>query len=159
MYALGLRVSEVARLRQCDIDLKRRLLKINQTKFAKDRLVPFGPRVGQRIAEYLVRRNTRPGGFLSDSPVFSFNAGREINPCTLSQTFHRLVTDRFEPSPGVAPPRLHSLRHSFAVSTLLRWYRSGIDPNTRLIHLSTFLGHSAASIGRPCSQGVPAEGR
>ncbi len=41
----------------------------------------------------------------------------------------------------MAPPRLHSLRHSFAVATLLRWYRAGIDPGQRLIHLSTFLGH------------------
>ena len=42
---------------------------------------------------------------------------------------------------GVAPPRLHCLRHSFAVDTLLRWYRSGVDPAARLNHLSTFLGH------------------
>ena len=142
MYALGLRVGEVTRLRRCDIDLRRQLLEINQTKFAKDRLVPFGPSVGQRIAEYLARRSTRSGALLPEDPVFSFNDGGAINPCTISQTFHRLVTDRFKPPPGVAPPRLHCLRHSFAVSTLLRWYRSGIDPNTRLIHLSTFLGHA-----------------
>jgi len=141
MYALGLRVGEVTRLRQCDIDLKRQLLEINQTKFSKNRLVPFGPRIGQHIAEYLVRHSTRSGALPPEDPVFSFNAGRPINPCTLSQTFHRLVVNRFEPPPGVAQPRLHCLRHSFAVSTLLRWYRAGIDPNTRLIHLSTFLGH------------------
>jgi len=141
MYALGLRVGEVTRLRRCDIDLKRQLLEINQTKFSKNRLVPFGPRVGQHIAEYLARRGTRSGALLSEDPVFSFNAGRAIHPCTLSQTFHWLTIDKFEPPPGVAPPRLHCLRHSFAVSTLLRWYRAGIDPNTRLIHLSTFLGH------------------
>ena len=43
--------------------------------------------------------------------------------------------------PGVAPPRVHDLRHAFAVATLVRWYRSGLDPAQRLIHLSTFLGH------------------
>jgi len=141
MYALGLRVSEVVRLRRCDVDLKRQLLEIRQTKFSKDRLVPFGPNVGHRVAEYLEQRNTRFEGLLPEDPLFSFNAGRAIHPCTISQTFHHLVTDRFEPPPGVAPPRSHCLRHSFAVGTLLRWYRSGIDPNTRLIHLSTFLGH------------------
>jgi integrase len=41
----------------------------------------------------------------------------------------------------VASPRLHDLRHSFAVGTLLRWYRDGADPAARLLHLSTFLGH------------------
>jgi integrase len=42
---------------------------------------------------------------------------------------------------GTAPPRLHDLRHSFAVGTLLRWYRAGVDPAARLHHLATFLGH------------------
>ncbi|HZT68252.1 MAG TPA: hypothetical protein VFC10_00695 [Terriglobia bacterium] len=43
--------------------------------------------------------------------------------------------------PGISPPRLHDLRRSFAVRTSLRWYREGIDPNSRQIHLATFLGH------------------
>ena len=42
---------------------------------------------------------------------------------------------------GVSPPRLHSLRHSFAVGCLLRWYRQGLDPASRLQQLSTFMGH------------------
>jgi integrase len=42
---------------------------------------------------------------------------------------------------GTAPPRLHDLRHSFAVGTLLRWYRCGIDPQSGLLRLATFLGH------------------
>lgn len=45
------------------------------------------------------------------------------------------------PAPRSCAPRLHDLRHSFAVATLLRWYRSGVNPADRLIHLSTFLGH------------------
>ena len=43
--------------------------------------------------------------------------------------------------PGTASPRAHDLRHSFAVGTLLRWYRAGLDPAARLLPLSTFLGH------------------
>ena len=42
---------------------------------------------------------------------------------------------------GVLPPRLYDLRHSFAVGCLLRWYRDGIDPSTRLCQLPTFMGH------------------
>lgn len=57
-------------------------------------------------------------------------------------TFHKLVPKLgLSIPPGVANPRLHDLRRAFAVGTLLRWYREGIDPNRRLIHLSTFLGH------------------
>jgi integrase len=43
--------------------------------------------------------------------------------------------------PGFQSPRAHHLRHSFAVATLLRWYREGINPGERLIYLSTFMGH------------------
>ena len=60
----------------------------------------------------------------------------------ISQTFHALVPKlELHIPPGVSSPRLHDLRHSFAVATLLRWYREGIDPNCRLMSLSTFLGH------------------
>jgi site-specific recombinase XerD len=142
MYALGLRVGEVSRLYHKDVDLTRQLLVIRETKFSKDRLVPFGPRVGHRIADYLTDKESNVGILGPDDPVFSFHAGRPINPCTISQTFHRLVAQHPFPAPaGVEGPRLHCLRHSFAVGTLLRWYRSGIDPSRRLIHLSTFLGH------------------
>lgn len=142
MYALGLRVGEVTRLCRKDIDLARQLLVIRETKFSKDRLVPFGPNVGDRIAGYLTNREIATGILQPDDPMFSFCGGRPVNPCTISQTFHHLVTRHPFPAPtGVERPRLHCLRHSFAVGTLLRWYRSGIDPGVRLIHLSTFLGH------------------
>jgi len=86
-----------------------------------------------RIFNYLVE---------AQMPLFSFTQGRHIHPCTISQTFHKLLPQlELRLPPGVAPPRVHDLRHSFAVGTLLRWYREGVDPNRRLIHLATFLGH------------------
>jgi site-specific recombinase XerD len=144
MYTLGMRVGEVSRLRREDVDLDRQLFCVRQTKFAKDRLVPFGPRFGEVLVEYLDNRECRAGRFQPDDPLFSFCAGRPVHPCTITQTFHHLVSGNpaFAPLPGAAAPRLHCLRHSFAVGTLLRWYRAGIDVGQRLIHLSTFLGHS-----------------
>lgn len=142
MYCLGLRVGEVTRLCKKDVDLRRDLLVIRETKFTKDRLVPYGPRLGQRIIHYLAHLETRASAPQTDDPLFTFNAGRPIHPCTISQTFHHLVMQHpFPIPPGVQAPRLHCLRHSFAVGTLLRWYRAGIDPGQRLIHLSTFMGH------------------
>jgi integrase len=77
-----------------------------------------------------------------EAPVFSFTGGRAIHPGTISQTFQALIPRLGLVLPaGVAPPRAHDLRHSFAVGTLLRWYREGMDPSSRLLHLSTFLGH------------------
>jgi integrase len=139
-YALGLRVGEVSRLRRGDVDLRQRVLTIRGSKFGKDRLVPFGPRVAALLEAYLARR--APAGLPPEAPVFSFTARGAIHPCTFSQTFHHLVARLDLPiPPGVAPPRLHGLRHAFAVGTLLRWYRTGVDPAGRLFHLAAFLGH------------------
>lgn len=147
LYALGLRVGEVARLRRSDVDLDQQILLIRDTKFDKSRLVPFGPRVGHLLREYLGLREQRGAGSLApDAPVFSFTRRGHVHPGTISQTFHQLVPDLgLIIPPGVASPRVHDLRHSFAVGTLLRWYRAGLDPAGRLFHLSTFLGHVSPS--------------
>jgi integrase len=74
--------------------------------------------------------------------VFSFRRQRAVHPGTISQTFHHLLPRLALALPaGTAPPRVHDLRHAFAVGTLLRWYRAGIAPADRLLQLSTFLGH------------------
>lgn len=143
MYGLGLRVGEVARLCIYDVDQERNLLVIRETKFLKSRLVPFGPKLGARLREYL-QQQCQGGAPDPTKPLFSFDPGRAkpINPSTITQTFHALWPRLGLKVPaGSAPPRLHCLRHSFAVGTLLRWYRSGINPQTRLWDLSTFMGH------------------
>ena len=142
MYGLGLRVGEVARLRRGDVDLERRLLVIRQTKFSKDRLVPFGPRMAEALRRFIAQREARVGHLEPQAPFFSFDGRHSPHPYTFTQTFHRLVSmlDLVIP-PGTRAPRAHHLRHSFAVGTLLRWYRQGARPMERLHHLSTFLGH------------------
>ena len=148
LYGLGLRVSEVTRLRRKDVDLDNRLLLIRQTKFGKHRLVPFGPKIAQEITRFLQRREEGAKPAPPDCPLFSFDKDKEksIRPERISQTFHNLlpVLDLIIPV-GVAPPHLHCLRHSFAVGTLLRWYRDGLNVATRLLDLSTFLGHVSLS--------------
>ncbi len=142
LYGLGLRVGEVSRLRRKDVDLDRSILSILQTKFQKSRLVPFGPRMAQRLSQYIHYRQHHGYILHPDDPLFSFGGSEAINPCTISQVFHHLLPQlKLNVPNGVAPPRLHDLRHSFAVGTLLRWYRTGMDPYQKLIYLSTFLGH------------------
>ena len=140
LYGLGLRVGEVARLTVGDVDFTRNILCIRETKFSKNRWVPFGPNMTNRLRQYCDQRYGVT--VAAEMPLFSFTQGRHIHPCTISQTFHKLLPQlELRLPPGVAPPRVHDLRHSFAVGTLLRWYREGVDPNRRLIHLATFLGH------------------
>lgn len=142
MYSLGLRVGEVANLCRKDVVLDDHYLHIRQTKFSKSRLVPFGPRLAIAIEQYLERCPVIQ--FCPDDPVFSLSRDcrKPIRSHSISCTFRSLldVLDLQVP-PGVSAPRLHCLRHTFAVSTLVRWYRSGIDPAKKLMYLSAFMGH------------------
>lgn len=146
LYGLGLRVSEAAGLTIGDVDIRRDLLIVRNGKFGKDRLLPFGPRMSERLAAFMLLRADDPGGRKPHAPLFTFTHGQPMHPGTISQTFRLLLPELDLAVPdGVARPTAHCLRHSFAVATLLRWYRSGINPNDRLIHLSTYLGHSDIS--------------
>jgi site-specific recombinase XerD len=86
LYGLGLRVGEVARLRMRDVDLRRQLLVVRETKFAKSRLVPFGPRIGRLVADYLDLRMATPrtGPWTADLPIFSFRKRQPVSPGTIS---------------------------------------------------------------------------
>jgi integrase len=140
-YGLGLRAGEACGLRLGDVDTDQQLLVVRGGKFGKSRLVPHGPRIGALLAHQLERLRV-DGAPEPGAPLFSFDGRRSVNPGSASQTFHRLLLDLDFPVPdGVAPPHLHCLRHSFAVGCLLRWYREGLDPSTRLYQLSTFMGH------------------
>jgi len=141
-YGLGLRAGEACGLRIADVDVERDLLVVRGGKFGKSRLVPHGPRMGGLLRAQLERRQAADRGLAPDAPLFTFDGRRCVHPGTASQTFHHLVARLGLAVPeGVAPPRLHDLRHSFAVGCLLRWYREGLDPSERLHALSTFMGH------------------
>ncbi len=140
-YGLGLRAGEVCGLHLGDVELERNLLVVVGGKFGKSRLVPHGPRIAELVGEQVERRHAN-GVSATSAPLFSFDGRRCVHPGTASQVFHHLVTSLELPIPeGVSPPRLHDLRHSFAVGCLLRWYREGLDPASRLHQLSTFMGH------------------
>jgi len=141
-YGLGLRAAEACGLTLGSIDAGRSLLTIRGGKFGKDRLAPHGPRIGALITAQAERRRSGDPAAGPGSPLFTFDGRRAIHPGTASQVFHHLVPSLGLPVPdGVSPPVLHCLRHSFAVGCLLRWYREGSDPQSRLHQLSTFMGH------------------
>lgn len=136
-YGLGLRAGEACSLRVGHVDIERQLIEVRGGKFGKDRLVPFGPRIANLLTTRLEHVGPDP-----EMPLFSFDGRHPIHPGTASQVFHRLVIDLDLNVPaGIGTPHLHSLRHSFAVGCLTRWYRTGDDPSARLYQLSTFMGH------------------
>ncbi|MGI8507179.1 MAG: tyrosine-type recombinase/integrase [Solirubrobacteraceae bacterium] len=137
----GMRVGEAIRLNRADVDWDKGLLTILSTKFGKDREVPLDPSAVRALAAYDRRRDqlcpqpTAPAFFVS-------TAGTRLHAANVRRTFTGLLQAA---GLGRRSPRrrqrLHDLRHSFAIWTLLDWYRSGADVQARLPLLSSYVGH------------------
>ena len=143
LYGAGLRHGEARRLTQADVDLPAALLTVRDTKFYKSRLVPLGVQLAQTLAGYAARRASYPAVQGSD-PTFLANCdGTPLAARTISKAFAALRQAAGVQSPdGARQPRLHDLRHSFAVHRLTSWYRQGADVQRLLPLLSTYLGHA-----------------
>lgn len=144
LYGLGLRVGEAARLQMCDVDCERHILEIRNTKFGKDRWVPFGPKLATELEAFLAWRAVRPGGRDPHSPLFTLDrhGRRGLRPTTITRVFQQLTAQLSLVIPeGTRPPNPQCLRHSFAVGTLRQWLEAGVDPDVQLPVLSTFMGH------------------
>ena len=142
MYGLGLRAGEASRLQVGDLDLAQRLLWIRQSKFGKTRQLPVGPHLADALREFLALRHARWGPSEPSAPLLTFNGLRPVSANRISSTFQLLMPRLGFLTHAHHQPRAHDLRHSFAVGTLLRWYREGYAPGDRLIYLSAFLGHA-----------------
>ena len=134
----GLRVGEADR---GDIDFEHGLLIVRNSKFGKSREVPLHPTTVEALRGYL-RRRDRLHPAPSTPAVFISIAGSRLLYCNVNWTFLQLVRAAgLEPRSASCRPRLHDLRHSFAVRSLLDCYRAGGEAAARLPLLSTYLGH------------------
>jgi integrase/recombinase XerD len=142
MAVTGMRIGEVIRLDHADVDLKQGLLTVRLTKFGKSRLIPLHRSTVKKLKLYLHRRDELYPQPLT-SRFFLSNQGRPLTDYIVRWTFVRLSRKIGLRKVGNSfGPRLHDLRHRFAVTTLLRWYRAGVDVEQRLPVLSTYLGHT-----------------
>jgi integrase len=137
----GMRLGEVVHLTCADVDLSHGLLTIRLTKFGKSRLIPLHASTVKQLSRYAHLRDQlhpRP----STPRFFLSNQGRPITDCMVRWTFVKLSRQIGLRKAGASfGPRIHDLRHRFAVTTLLHWYRTGVDVEQRLPVLSTYLGH------------------
>jgi site-specific recombinase XerD len=144
LYGAGLRFSEATRLTLADVDLAENVLTIRATKFYKSRLVPIGPQLATVLANYMPLR--RRGGLAQDEASFlvANRDGTRLASSTVQAAFDALrrIAGIHGTAGGREIPRLHDLRHSFAVHSLTAWYRQGADVQRLLPVLSTYLGHS-----------------
>ena len=143
LAATGMRPGEACHLSVSDIDLTNGVIQVLQTKFGKSRLVFIHPTTATALARYLQARQEWVGTAARACPTVFVNSRRgAINPDALGVTFKQIVAAAgLTTEPGRRPARLHDLRHTFAVTTMIDWYRDGQDVQARLPLLSTWLGH------------------
>jgi integrase len=133
----GMRIGEAIRLDRDDLDWKSQLLVVRRSKFGKSRELVLHPSVLTALRRYTkLRDDCWPH---PHSPAFfvSLNGTRLIY-INAHRTFRALSR-----AAGIRSGRPHDLRHSFAVATLLRWYRHRVDVDAWMPRLSTYLGHVA----------------
>ena len=140
LYSTGLRIGEAMALNLADFHSDDARLYIDQGKFRKSRWLPLSPSTVTALSRYLDRRrHTRPN--TPDAPLLLNQRGRRLQHCTVNQCWHDLLKQCGITYQAHNGPRLHDLRHSFAVHRLLAWYRDGKDINARLPWLATYMGH------------------
>ncbi|MGI8568153.1 MAG: tyrosine-type recombinase/integrase [Methylocella sp.] len=149
-----MRVGEAIGLDRDDFDTINGLLTIRNAKFGKSRELPLHTSTVTAPGDYL-RRNDRPPGSSTTPALFVSAVGTRLHYMSVQPTFRQLV-DRagLKPRSASCRPRLHDLRHGFAVNTILDGYRGGREPGNRLPLLSTYLGHVDPTCTYPNLAGV-----
>ncbi len=140
LYSTGIRIGEALALNLEDFHGADERLLIAEGKFRKARWVPLCASTCRALQSYLDRR-LRIKPHSPDSPLLLNLRSRRLHHCTVNQTFGRLLMQCKIPHDESVAPRIHDLRHTFAVNRLLAWYRDGKDVNARLPWLATYLGH------------------
>lgn len=137
----GIRIGEAIALDNGDVDLDPGRLVVRHGKFGKTRELALHPSTVEALRRYL-RLRDQLAPVTGTAALLVSTAGTRLIYCNVHHTFHRMVgLAGLTPRSGSCRPRIHDLRHSFAVAAMLEAYAAGQDGQTRLTLLSTWLGH------------------
>ena len=135
----GMRVGEAIGLDRHDFNAEQRVLLVRHAKFSKTRELPLHPTTAATLGRYLACWH---GQRKATDALFISTAGTRLLYCNVQLTFQQLTRQAgLSARTSRCRPRIHDLRHAFAVSTLLDAYREASDIDQRLTLLSTYLGH------------------
>ncbi len=143
LYGAGLRVSEALSLTLADVDLRQAILTIHDSKFFTSRLVPLGQQLNETLSKYATRRQQEGHSQNTAAPFFVKRNGQPISIWNIEDAFQHIRRQAgVSRSDGARyQPRLHDLRHTFAVHRLIAWYQEKKDVQQLLPQLSVYLGH------------------
>ena len=140
LYTTGIRIGEAFSLALKDFHAEQDLLYIAEGKFRKARWIPLHPSTSQILNQYVERR-LRAIPSVPDSPLFINLRTHRLCHCTVYQTFRQLLEKCGIPHHKHSGPRIHDLRHTFAMHRLLAWYQDKQDINVMLPALAAYMGH------------------
>ncbi len=141
MASTGLRSAEVRRLDRGDVDLAAGQITVWHSKSGRSRRLPVHDSTVQALSDYAATRK-QAGPAPRDDAFFADRKGSRLTVPVLSTAFRDLCERASITTPAQQRPvRLGDLRHTFAVSTLLSWHRTGVDVQRELPVLSAYLGH------------------
>lgn len=139
LWSTGMRIAEAIDLERGDVDLSEGVITVRKAKLGRSRLVPLQQSTTDALGSYAASRD-RLCRHPRSNTFFISGRGTALVPQVLGRTFHRLAV-RTGLRTELKRPRVHDLRHSFSVRALVSTYRAGIDVETRMLALSTYLGH------------------
>lgn len=140
LYSTGLRIGEAINLNLEHFQLAEQRLFIAQGKFRKARWIVLSSSTCRALQQYRERRLEKKPRSL-DSPFLLNKGHRRLSYSSVNRTFKCLLKQCGIVEEKQVGPRMHDLRHTFAVHRLLSWYRDGHDVNARLTSLATYMGH------------------
>ncbi len=143
LYTTGLRRGELLRLTRSDYDSPERTLTIRTSKFYKSRILPLPEDVATEVEDYLKAQHSVRLRLPADSPLIysAYCGGRPYSSTQLRKNLHILFNLAGIEKPNGKRPRILDFRVSFAVNALLRWYRNGVDVQSKLPFLAAYMGH------------------
>jgi integrase/recombinase XerD len=142
LAATGMRLGEALALNRDDVRYQEGLLLIRKSKFGKSRNIPVQQTTMAALEAYAEKRDSSVPRPRSPS-FFISRSGTRLFAQNVDEVFARLLRRVGLPYQPGHRPRIHDLRHTFAVRTLKGWIEAGVDVQARLPHLSTYLGHVA----------------
>ena len=143
LYTAGLRRRELLRLTLADVDARAGVLRVRESKFHKSRWVPLSCGARRELRRYLVRRLAAPLDTTPSSPLLcNLHHGlRGYTGTGLRRGITELLHEASIRGVDGRVPRIQDFRHSFAIESLMRWYRQGADVQSNLPKLALYMGH------------------
>ena len=143
LFNTGLRIGEALSLKIVDVDFVNHIITIHDSKFFKSRLIPISAKLSKALSNYVNIERQKIFPFDSNATFFVERNGRPYGQAGARSRFRRLC-NRVKiqrPKASRYQPRIHDIRHTFAITRLLEWYKNGDDVQLLLPYLATYLGH------------------